>query len=152
METYLLLNGPNLNLLGVREPKVYGFDTLQAIEEEVCAYGHAHGIGIDCFQSNHEGVLIDKLHEARGRYDGIIYNPGAHTHYSYALRDAIASIEVPTVEVHLSDIEAREGFRAVSVMKDVCIAQVKGKGKQGYKEAIDILLRRTRLREPGAGI
>lgn len=143
MKTYLLLNGPNLNMLGVREPKIYGRDTLDTIEAEVVAYGAERGVQVDCFQSNHEGVLIDKIHEAHWRYDGIVYNPGAHTHYSYALRDAIGSIDTPVVEVHLSDINAREPFRAVSVIEPVCIAQIKGKGKQGYKEALDVLLERA---------
>ena len=136
----LLLNGPNLNLLGTREPQVYGTDTLALIEEETMNYGKKRGVVVECFQSNHEGELIDKLHEARGIYAGIVYNPAAHTHYSIALRDAIASIGIPTVEVHLSDIENREEFRRVSVMADVCIAQIKGKGKAGYLEAIDVLL------------
>lgn len=140
MRKYLLLNGPNLDMLGVREPEIYGRDTLDSIEAEVVAYGAERGVQVDCFQSNHEGVLIDKIHEAHWRYDGIVYNPGAHTHYSYALRDAIGSIDTPVVEVHLSDINAREPFRAVSVIESVCIAQIKGKGKEGYKEALDVLL------------
>lgn len=140
MRKYLLLNGPNLNMLGVREPEIYGRDTLDSIEAEVVAYGAERGVQVDCFQSNHEGVLIDKIHEAHWRYDGIVYNPGAHTHYSYALRDAIGSVDTPVVEVHLSDINAREPFRAVSVIEPVCIAQIKGKGKEGYKEALDVLL------------
>lgn len=142
MEKILLLNGPNLDMLGIREPEVYGRDTLESIEAEVVAYGAERGVEVDCFQSNHEGVLIDKIHEAHWHYDGIIYNPGAHTHYSYALRDAVASIDAPVVEVHLSDINAREPFRAVSVIEPVCVAQVKGKGKQGYKDALDILVSR----------
>lgn len=140
MRKYLLLNGPNLNMLGVREPEIYGRDTLDSIEAEVVAYGAERGVQVDCFQSNHEGVLIDKIHEAHWRYDGIVYNPGAHTHYSYALRDAIGSVDTPVVEVHLSDINAREPFRAISVIEPVCIAQIKGKGKEGYKEALDVLL------------
>ncbi|MEG0375230.1 MAG: type II 3-dehydroquinate dehydratase [Raoultibacter sp.] len=140
MQTVLLLNGPNLNMLGVREPAVYGYDTLASIEAEVVAYGKERGVDVACFQSNHEGALIDKIHEAFDAFDGIIYNPGAHTHYSYALRDAIGSVDTPTVEVHLSDIEAREDFRRVSVIAPVCVAQIKGKGKQGYKEALDVLL------------
>ncbi|MEE0845717.1 MAG: type II 3-dehydroquinate dehydratase [Eggerthellaceae bacterium] len=143
MKKFLLLNGPNLNMLGVREPEIYGHDTLDSIEAEVVAYGVERGVQVDCFQSNHEGVLIDKIHEAHWRYDGIVYNPGAHTHYSYALRDAVGSIDTPVVEVHLSDINAREPFRAVSVIEPVCIAQIKGKGKEGYKEAIDVLLERA---------
>lgn len=142
MRKILLLNGPNLNMLGVREPEVYGRETLDTIEAEVVAYGAERGVQVDCFQSNHEGVLIDKIHEAHWRYDGIVYNPGAHTHYSYALRDAVGSIGTPVVEVHLSDINAREPFRAVSVIEPACIAQIKGKGKEGYKEAIDVLLGR----------
>lgn len=140
MRKYLLLNGPNLDMLGVREPEIYGRDTLDTIEAEVVAYGAERGVQVDCFQSNHEGALIDKIHEAHWRYDGIVYNPGAHTHYSYALRDAVGSIDTPVVEVHLSDINAREPFRAVSVIESVCIAQIKGKGKEGYKEALDVLL------------
>lgn len=140
MRKVLLLNGPNLNMLGVREPAVYGRETLESIETEVVAYGAERGVDVDCFQSNHEGALIDKIHEAHTCYDGIVYNPGAHTHYSYALRDAIGSIDTPVVEVHLSDIEAREDFRRISVIAPVCIAQIKGKGKLGYKEAIDVLL------------
>lgn len=129
MKKILVLNGPNLNLLGVREPDVYGTVTLADIEREVTEYAAERGASVDCFQSNHEGALIDKLHEARGAYDGIVYNPGAHTHYSYALRDAVSSIDVPTVEVHLSDISAREEFRRISVIAPVCVAQIKGKGK-----------------------
>ena len=140
MKKMLLMNGPNLNMLGVREPDVYGRETLASIEAEVVEYGAQKGVQVDCFQSNHEGALIDRLHAARGVYDGIVYNPGAHTHYSYALRDAVSSIDVPTVEVHLSDIEAREKFRRVSVIAPVCVAQIKGKGKEGYKEAVDVLL------------
>ncbi|MCL1797890.1 MAG: type II 3-dehydroquinate dehydratase [Eggerthellaceae bacterium] len=141
MMKILLLNGPNLNLLGRREPDVYGSDTLASLEAEVVAYGEQKGVKVDCFQSNHEGVLIDKLHETLClHYDGVVYNPGAHTHYSYALRDAVAAIDIPVVEVHLSDIEAREPFRALSVIAPVCIAQIKGKGKEGYKEALDVLL------------
>ncbi|MEG1827726.1 MAG: type II 3-dehydroquinate dehydratase [Gordonibacter sp.] len=140
MKKFLLINGPNLNLLGVREPEVYGTVTLADIERETTAYAAERDVLVDCFQSNHEGALIDRLHEARGIYDGIIYNPGAHTHYSYALRDAVSSIDVPTVEVHLSDISTREDFRRVSVIAPVCIAQIKGKGKAGYGEAVDVLL------------
>ena len=142
MKKILVLNGPNLNLLGVREPDVYGTVTLADIEREVTEYAAERGASVDCFQSNHEGALIDKLHEARGAYDGIVYNPGAHTHYSYALRDAVSSIDVPTVEVHLSDISAREEFRRISVIAPVCVAQIKRKGKEGYKEAVDVLLAR----------
>ena len=140
MKNGLLMNGPNLNMLGVRDPAIYGTDTLASIEAEVVAYGAQHGVQIDCFQSNHEGALIDKLHEAHGVYDGIVYNPGAHTHYSYALHDAVECIDVPVVEIHISDISKREEFRRTSVIAPACVAQIKGKGKAGYLEAVDVLL------------
>ncbi len=139
MKRILLMNGPNLNMLGIREPAIYGSDTLASIEEEVVSYGREKGVHVDCFQSNHEGDLIDKLHEAHASYDGVIYNPGAHTHYSYALRDAVASIDVPVVEVHLSDVDAREEFRRISVFDGVVAAKIKGKGRAGYLEALDVL-------------
>ncbi|MFR3091134.1 MAG: type II 3-dehydroquinate dehydratase [Eggerthella lenta] len=114
-------------------------------------YAAERGASVDCFQSNHEGALIDKLHEARGAYDGIVYNPGAHTHYSYALRDAVSSIDVPTVEVHLSDISAREEFRRISVIAPVCVAQIKGKGKeaQGGRRCAARPIAPRSLRLPG---
>lgn len=142
MKKILLMNGPNLNMLGIREPGVYGNNTLAELERQVIEYGAAHDCEVECFQSNHEGDLVEKIHAAHGACDGIIYNPGAHTHYSYALRDAVSSIDVPTVEVHLSDISAREEFRRISVIAPVCVAQIKGKGKEGYKEAVDVLLAR----------
>ena len=104
LKKILLMNGPNLNMLGVRDPAIYGTDTLEAIEEMVRAYGAEHGCEVDCFQSNHEGALIDRLHAAHGNYDGIVYNPGAHTHYSYALHDAVECIDVPVVELSLIHI------------------------------------------------
>ena len=140
MKKLLLINGPNLNMLGVREPDVYGRDTLAALEERVAGYVRSRGAEFDCFQSNHEGALIDRLHQAHGTCDGIVYNPGAHTHYSYALRDAVASIDVPVVEVHISDIDSREPFRSISVIAPACVAQVKGLGFAGYEKAVDILL------------
>lgn len=140
MKTYLLMNGPNLDMLGVREPQVYGSQTLADLEEKVRTYAEEKGVQLDCFQSNHEGALVDRLHEAHGTIDGIIYNPGAHTHYSYALRDAVDGIDVPVVEVHISDVDAREPFRAVSVIAPACVAQVKGRGFQGYLDAVDLLM------------
>ena len=135
----LVLNGPNLDMLGIREPDVYGSDTLAALEELVTRYAAERGVSVTCIQSNSEGELIDIIHQAGSAFDGIVYNPGAHTHYSYALRDAVASIDVPVVEVHISDIDAREPFRSVSVIAPVCVAQVKGLGFGGYCRAIDIL-------------
>lgn len=139
MKKLLLLNGPNLNMLGIREPGVYGTDTLSSIEDMTRKYAETKGATLECFQSNHEGQLIDKLHAAHGIFDGIIYNPGAHTHYSYALRDAVAAIDVPVVEVHISDVDSREEFRAHSVFDGVVVEQIKGKGKAGYLEAVDVL-------------
>ena len=135
----LLLNGPNLNMLGVREPDVYGTETLADIEARVREHAASLGSTVECRQSNHEGVIIDWIQGALGTFDGIVYNPGGHTHYSIAIRDAIASVDVPVVEVHISDIDAREEFRRTSVMRDVCVAQVKGLGTEGYLRAVDIL-------------
>lgn len=140
MKKILVVNGPNLDMLGVREPSVYGRDTLNDLEREVKAYGKKRNVEVACFQSNSEGKLIRKIHAARDAYDGIVYNPGAHTHYSYALRDAVGGIDVPCVEVHISDVDAREPFRRVSVIAPVCVAQVKGRGFKGYCDAIDVLL------------
>ena len=142
MRKVLLMNGPNLNMLGVRDPAIYGSDTLASIEEMVKDYGRARGVQVDCFQSNHEGALVDALQAAHGNYDGIVYNPGAHTHYSYALHDAVECIDVPVVEIHISDISKREEFRRTSVIAPACIAQVKGLGKEGYLRALDVLLQK----------
>ena len=140
MMKLLLMNGPNLNLLGQREPDVYGTTTLAQIERDTCAYAREHGAQMDCFQSNHEGALIDKIQMSQGIYDGIVFNPGAYTHYSYAIHDAITSVTTPVVEIHISDISKREAFRSVSVLVDACIGQVKGLGAQGYLRAVDLLL------------
>lgn len=140
MKRILLVNGPNLDMLGIREPDVYGTDTLGSIEAEVVAYAQERGASVDCFQSNHEGDLIDRIHGAHGKYDGIVYNPGAHTHYSYALRDAVAAIDVPVVEVHISDVDSREEFRKVSVFDGVVAGKIAGHGRRGYLEAVDVIL------------
>lgn len=140
MKRLLLLNGPNLNMLGIREPEIYGKDTLESIEDEAVSYAVERGAHMDCFQSNHEGELIDRIHEAYGKYDCIIYNPGAHTHYSWALRDAVSSVGIPMVEVHISDVDSREGWRRISVFEDARAAQIKGHGVKGYLEAVDVAL------------
>lgn len=140
MKKILLLNGPNLDMLGVREPAVYGRETLADLERLVKEHGERCGASVTCFQSNSEGELVDAVHGARDVYDGIVYNPGAHTHYSYALRDAVGGVDVPCVEVHISDVDAREAFRRVSVIAPACVAQVKGRGFQGYCDAVDLLL------------
>ena len=133
---YLIINGPNLNLLGTREPEIYGYDNLWDIETWLRNNLDSNAHSIEWLQSNHEGEIIDYLHDAIGKVDGIVINTGALTHYSYSIRDPISSINIPTVEVHLSDINKREGFRKISVIKDVCIAQVSGLGKNGYLEAV----------------
>jgi len=141
MKNITLLNGPNLNLLGKREPGIYGAVTLEELEKRICTIGASLGAEIACFQSNHEGELIDKLHEANeAGEDGIIFNPGAFTHYSYAIRDAIAGIQVPVIEVHISNIAAREDFRKHSYLSAKCAGTIFGFGMKGYELAVSSLV------------
>ncbi len=137
--SFLVLHGPNLNLLGEREPEIYGKMTLPEINRELIKFAKSKGIKLKIAQSNHEGELVDLLHANRKWADGIVFNPAAFTHYSYALRDAIASIQVPTAEVHLSDIKKREKFRQISVIKAVCEFQVSGLGWKSYIKGIELL-------------
>lgn len=133
----LLLNGPNLNLLGTREPETYGHQTLSDVEKLCAEHAASKGMTLDAFQSNHEGVLVDKIQEARGAYSHIVMNPGAYTHTSIAIRDAIIGTEAKVWEIHISNIYEREEFRHHSFISDVAQGVIAGKGVQGYLEAID---------------
>ncbi len=142
MKRILIVHGPNLNLLGEREPEVYGKMTLPELDQELSAFAAQCHVEASCFQSNHEGALIDFLHTQRKHAVALVINPGALTHYSYALRDAIAAVQLPAVEVHLSNIHAREAFRRNSVIRDVCLAQISGLGMVSYKRGIEVVLGR----------
>jgi 3-dehydroquinate dehydratase II len=132
----LVLHGPNLNRLGKREIHIYGKVTLQEINDRLIHKGSEWGFKVQCVQSNMEGELIHFIHKAEESFDYIIFNPGAYTHYSYALRDAIASVDVPVIEVHITNIHARENFRAISVIAPVCLGQITGLGPYGYELAL----------------
>lgn len=140
MSSILIINGPNLNLLGSREPEIYGDKTLQDLEQMVKQKAEQLTCNVSFIQTNHEGAIIDALHEARHQYDGVILNPGAYTHYSYAIRDAVAGIAVPVIEVHLSNIHARESFRQRSVIAPEVAGQISGLGMKGYNLALEGLM------------
>ena len=137
---FLIINGPNLNLLGKREPGIYGNQTYAALCKLIQDYAAAHNGEAVCFQSNHEGAIIDEIHAADGVYDAIIINPGAYTHYSYAILDALKAVDTPAFEVHISDISTREPFRAISVTAPACVGQIYGQGFDGYLRAMDYFL------------
>ena len=139
MKKILIMNGPNLDMVGIREPGVYGSETLESINRETYEYAKKLGLECDFFQSNCEGALIDKIHSVLNDYDGCVLNAGAYTHYSYAIRDAISSVNKPFIEVHMSNVHAREEFRHTSVISAVCKGVIAGFGKQSYKLAVSAL-------------
>ncbi len=138
---FLLINGANLNLLGVREPDKYGQISLTDIEDAVVSLGNELGVEVDVWQSNHEGEIVDRIQSARGKYDGILINAGGYTHTSVVIRDAIAAVQIPTVEIHMTNIHAREEFRHTSLISGVCVAQVVGFKEQSYLLALEGLYR-----------
>ena len=138
----LVINGPNLNMLGIREPGIYGSETYATLLDKISAHAKKRGVSVDFFQSNHEGALVDRIQEAFGSTDGIVINPGAYTHTSIALLDALKAVAIPAVEVHISDVSKREAFRSVSYIRDACIGSVIGHGTDGYLEDIDMLIER----------
>lgn len=139
MSKFLVINGVNLNMLGVREPDIYGLNTLDGLMSQVRAKADSLGAEVDFYQSNYEGDICTKIQQALGVYDGIIINPGAFTHYSYAIRDALGSVKLPTIEVHISNIHKREEFRHTSVTVPECIGQICGLGFKGYELALEAL-------------
>lgn len=139
MQSYLILNGPNLNLLGTRQPEIYGHTTLSDVEDMCRTHAEKIGVSVTCAQSNHEGALVDLIQDARGKHDGIILNAGAYTHSSIALMDAIKGTETQVVELHLSNIHARESFRHTSFISPVAIGLICGFGAHGYILAMDAL-------------
>ena len=137
MRSVLVINGPNLNLLGTREPEIYGTTTLSELDAQCVAWGRELGLEVATFQSNHEGALIDAIQQTSA--DGLVLNAGALTHYSYALFDALVAVGTPTVEVHISNIHAREEWRRRSVIRPACLTQISGNGLDGYRQALQIL-------------
>lgn len=139
MHRVLVLHGPNLNMLGLREPDIYGRATLEDIDDALREEGRRLGLSVECFQSNHEGALVDRIQQAAGQFAGLLINPGALTHYSYAMRDALAAVDLPVIEVHLSNIFARERFRRRSVISPVARGTITGLGLRGYLLGLEAL-------------
>ena len=135
----LVLNGPNINMLGIREPDIYGKESYDYLVEMLKKHADEKGVEISFYQSNHEGALVDKIQQAYGKADGIVINPGAYTHTSIALLDALKAVGLPAVEVHISDPDTREAFRKVSYVRAACVKTIKGHGFDGYLEAMDYL-------------
>lgn len=136
----LVINGPNLNMLGIREPALYGNRSYDALLSLIGDHCKKRGVEVEFFQSNHEGALVDRIQAAYGNVDGIVMNPAAYTHTSVALLDALKAVAIPTVEVHISDVSAREDFRQISYVRQACVATIAGRGFDGYLDAIDLLI------------
>ncbi len=136
----LVLNGPNINMLGIREPAIYGKENYASLIAKIQNHANERGIELKILQSNHEGVLVDAIQESYKKVDGIVINPAAYTHTSVALLDALKAVGTPTVEVHISDVSKREDFRQISYVREACIATISGHGTDGYLEAIDLLI------------
>ena len=146
----LIINGPNLNFLGIREPDLYGDESYDTLCKMIKEHAKEKGVEAELFQSNHEGAIIDKIQEAYlEKMDGIVINPGAYTHYSYAIMDALKSVSMPKIEIHITDIESREEFRKISVTSNGCDDLVKGRGLKGYLDAMDMIIEKNK---PGAHI
>lgn len=139
MKKYLIINGPNLNMLGIREPAVYGSRTYDDLCKFIYDYACGLGVEVEFFQSNYEGEIVTKIQGTLGKYDGMVMNPGAYAHYSYAIHDAIKAVTTPCVEVHISDISQREEFRRTSVTAPACVKMISGKGFDGYNMALEYL-------------
>ena len=135
----LVINGPNINMLGIREPEIYGKDTYEDLMSYIKERADKEGVEVSFFQSNHEGAIVDEIQRAYNKYDGIVINPAAYTHTSIAILDAVKSVGIPTVEVHISDVSKRESFRSVSYIRQACIGTVMGKGIKGYVDGILLL-------------
>lgn len=139
----LVINGPNLNMLGIREPDIYGKETYNSLVRKIEEYAKCKNVSVKCYQSNHEGDLVDNIQFAYNVFDGIVINPGAYTHTSVAILDALKAVAIPTVEVHISDVSAREDFRQISYVRQACFKTISGKGTDGYLEAIDLLIEKV---------
>ena len=137
----LVINGPNINMLGLREPEIYGNSTYKTLCEHIADYGLNNGIEVEIFQSNHEGLIVDKIQESYGNTDGIVINPAAYTHTSIAILDALKSVSIPAVEVHISDVSSRENYRQISYIRQYCLKTISGHGINGYIEAIEFLVK-----------
>lgn len=136
----LVINGANINMLGIREPEIYGTETYNSLVKKIENYAKEKGVYVRCFQSNHEGDIVDAIQFAYGLYDGIVINPGAYTHTSIAILDALKAVSIPAVEVHISDVDSREEYRQISYVREACFKTICGKGTDGYLEAIDCLI------------